>query len=430
MARILVVDDDRVILAAVEDWLTFEKHDVTAVNSGRKGRQQLQADTYDLVILDWDMPDITGPDILKEFRDAGGTTPVILLTGHTSIDDKAYGLDAGADDYITKPFHVKELSARIRTALRHQRAPEAAPPALGQGNDELLRSADLIGTKLAASYEFLEEIGQGGSALVFKARHPRLDRLVAIKVLRWGGVKDSAIERFEREARAVSRINHYNVITIHDSGVTERNRPFIVMEYIEGESLVDKIIREGPQPLHTAATILLQLCSGMEEVHAEGIIHRDLKPTNILLKKRSNRADWVKIVDFGLVHLLEGRQERLTEMGRVMGTPRFVSPERLTGKPADVRSDIYSMGVIMFELLTARPLFEADTTEDLLLKAVSTAPDPPSLFREDIPPGSALDNLVVRATERDPNKRYQTVTEMREEVERILYQLPREPRPQ
>jgi len=287
----------------------------------------------------------------------------------------------------------------------------------------VLKRANLIGTRLAASYEFIDVLGEGGYSVVFRARQPRLNRLVAIKMVRAGKLKDTAIARFEREAQAVTRINHYNVVTFHDFGVTERNLPYIVMEFIEGEELGQKIEREGPLPVDVVVTILLQLLSGLQEAHAKGIIHRDLKPNNILLQSRSDRADWVKLVDFGLAHLVEGSQERLTIDGRVMGTPQFLAPERFKGVAADERSDLYSVGVVLFEMLTARPLFKAEDTEALIVEVLLTPRVPPSNFRDDILPDSAFDKMFLKAVDRNPEKRYQTVAEMREELIQIQSKL-------
>src|SRR4030095_4756826 len=326
------------------------------------------------------------------------------------------GLDSGANDYLTKPFSLKELSARIRANLRAQERATAPPPPLGEGNEEVLKRGDLLGTRLAPYYEFIDGLGEGGSAFVFKARHPRLNKLVAIKMLRSTELKQIALERFEREASAVSQISHYNVITVYDYGVTERNRPYMVMEYIQGEALQEKIKREGPLPLLTASAILIQICRGLQEAHSQGIIHRDLKPENIVLQSRSDRADWVKIVDFGLAQLLEGRQQRLTYEGSVVGTLQFIAPERLRDSPANERSDIYSLGVILFEMLTARPMFEAADAQALLIKAATEPAPPPSRFRNDIPPGSEFDQMVIKATQKDPDKRYQSAAEMRNEL--------------
>ena len=422
MARILIVDDDPIMLRAIEDWLTFEKHTVSVANSGRAGWQQLQDNEYDLLILDWDMADMTGIDILRKFRAAGGTTRVIMLTGHTSSDDTALGLDSGADAYMTKPFHVKELASRIRAALRTPVASATPPTPLGHGNEAVLERADLAGTKLAASYEFISVLGEGKDAIVFQAKHPRLDKLVAIKVLRPTELTETSITLFEREAHAVSRINHYNIVGVHDWGVTERNLPYIVMEHIDGQSLEDKICKEGPLPLTVTATIFLQMCSGLQEAHSQGIIHRDLKPDNVVLQSRSDRDDWVKIVDFGFAHLLEG-QKRLTEVGKVVGSPGYLAPERLTGASPDVRTDIYSLGVILFETLTARPFIEADTMEALLIKAINGKPEPPSTYRQEIAAGSAFDTIVMKATDRNPSKRYQSVAEMLNELAAFRNQL-------
>src|SRR5262249_38048754 len=161
---------------------------------------------------------------------------------------------------------------------------------LGQANEEVLKRADLIGTQLAANYEFIDVLGEGGYSVVFRARQPRLNRLVAIKMVRAGKLKDTAIASFDREAQAVTKINHYNVVTFHDFGVTERNLPYIVMEFIEGEELGQMVDREGPLPCRVAVAILLQLCSGLQEAHSKGVIHRDLKPNNVLLHNRPDRA--------------------------------------------------------------------------------------------------------------------------------------------
>ena len=284
------------------------------------------------------------------------------------------------------------------------------------GNEELLKSTGLAGTKLADSYEFLDVLGEGGHSEVFKAYHPRLDRLVAVKLLRSHRLHETAIARFEREARAMSRIHHYNVVTVYDFGVTERHRPYMVLEYLEGETLGDKIDREGPLPLDVAATILVQACNGLQEAHNHGIIHRDLKPENIVLQNKSDRADWVKVVDFGVAYLAGGDQERLTTPGQVAGTPWFFAPERFTGLPGDERSDIYSLGLVLFEMLTARSLYKADTMESLVVEVLLRPRPTLSSFRDDIKPGSAFDNIFFKATALSAERRYQSAAELRDDL--------------
>ncbi len=425
MARILVVDDDSGVLETIEERLTFEEHAVTVASTGQTGWEYLQKNEYDIVVLDWDMPGLSGIEILKRFRAGGGTTPIIMLTGHTSIDDKELGLDSGASDYLTKPFSLKELSARIRSNLRTIATATAPPPPLGQGNEEVLKRGDLLGTRLAANYEFLEVLGTGASGIVFKARHPRLDKLVAVKTLHasQSQTHEAANARFEREARAISQIDHCNVITVHDYGITERNQPYMVMEYIKGGSLDERIDEVGALPLTTSLAILIQVCRGLQAAHAAGVLHRDLKPANILLQDKCERLDWVKIADFGIAQLLGGAHERITKAGCFVGTLMFLAPERLGDDPGDARSDIYSLGVVLFEALTARPIFDGTSVETLLTDIILHPPDPPSRYREDIPSGSALDLVVQKATEKDANKRYQTPTEMRLELERIHSEL-------
>jgi serine/threonine-protein kinase len=295
---------------------------------------------------------------------------------------------------------------------------------LGRGNEKVLNRANLAGTALAARYEILDIIGSGGSsALVLKARQPGLERLVAIKTLFPEALQPGELERFQAEARAISDVSHYNIVTVHDCGVTERGQPFMVMEYIQGESLREKMTREGQLPFATIVSILIQACRGLQEAHNKGIIHRDLKPENILLQERSERADWVKIVDFGIARLITSTSPRLTQSGALMGTPEYIAPERFRNSAADARADLYSLGVVLFEMLTNRGPYDADTLETVVLKALVEPIDPPSQHRKEIKPGSSFDRLVAKTTAKNPDERHQTATELRLELEQIYNEL-------
>ncbi|GEM_PF-562724 len=423
MARILAVDDDEDFLDILKDWLLSEDHQVETANCGFKAWTCLQGGEFDIVILDWDLPDVNGIDILKRYRAAGSTTPVIMLTGRTSVDDKEKGLDTGADDYLTKPFHVKELSARIRAALRKREgasAPVARP--LGVGNEAVLARGDLIGTTLAARYEFLDVIGEGGVGIVFKARHPRLDKLVAVKMLQAAALKDHTIARFEREAKAISRLDHPSVAVVYDFGVTERQRPYMVMEYIEGPSLEDIIRWEGAVPLPRVLDVMVPVCDGMEHAHAAGVIHRDIKPSNIMLKQVTGRPPAPKILDFGCAKLTEGdspESKSLTQMGHSFGSPPYMSPEQVRGRALDARSDVYSLGCVIYELVTGRLPHDDDNVVEIMFKHLEAAVVPMRQARPDLAIPEGLERIVARAMEKDADRRYQTMQELKEELEKV-----------
>ncbi len=420
MSKLLIVEDDRGLSALLEDWFGGENHEVTAVYNGAAAWEELQSQQFDLIVMDWDLPDDKGVDIVSRFRAEGGVAPIIMLTGHSSIDDKEIGFDAGANDYLTKPFHVKELSARIKAVLRTQAAAAPPPPpeALGEGNEEVLRAANLTGSELASRYEFLEIIGTGASAMVLKARRP-FDEPFAIKILFPGLFSPEQLQQFQNDAEVMREMSHPNIATVYEHGLTERGQPFVVMEYVQGEALSDKIRRERQLPLPTVLAIVIQVCNGLQEAHDRGIVHGDLKLENVLLKDNREQPDWVKIVDFGMAQLVTSSSQRLKGSSSVMRSMEYAAPERIDSVLADERWDVYSLGIMLFEMLTVRLPFEADTVESLMIRTMIESIVPPSQYRPDLESGGAIDRLLARATEKNPDNRYQSATELRLDLELV-----------
>jgi serine/threonine protein kinase/ActR/RegA family two-component response regulator len=423
MAKVLIVDDDRSLGAMVTDYLKHEKHEVMLVCSGVEGWQQIQSNQYDLIVLDWDLPDLAGVDILKLYRASGGMASVIMLTGHNSADDKERGLDTGANDYMTKPFNLKELAARVRACLRAQAAQAPVLKALGSGNEDVLEKGSLAGTALAAKYEFVDVIGEGGMGIVFKARHPKLDKLVAIKMLLSAQMSEEVMARFEREARSISRLDHPNIVVIHDYGMTERRQPFMVMDFIEGRSLEELIEEQEGLPLKEGLHVLVQVCDGLSHAHESGIVHRDVKPGNIILKNMGGKPPLPKILDFGLAKLEQSTAQnaiQLTRHGHAYGSPPYMSPEQVRGaKVVDERSDVYSMGCVVFETLTGFPPFTGETAMEIMIKRLE---EPPYTFAEtqcEVPYVDELQSIVSKALQIQPDDRYQTMKEMQEDLERV-----------
>ncbi|MCC7532113.1 MAG: protein kinase [Candidatus Melainabacteria bacterium] len=279
---------------------------------------------------------------------------------------------------------------------------------------------NLIGKKIEGKYEVQSILGEGGMAIVYKAYHTKMERLVVIKVMQgWLLSNKNAVERFERESKMTAKLAHPNIVTVFDYGVLNQKEPYLVMEYIKGESLGDKIARQGALPFATAAGIIIQICRGLQEAHNVGIIHRDLKPDNILLQDRSDRPDWVKIVDFGISHLVQGNK-RLTKTGKMVGTPEYIAPEQLKDKPLDIRTDLYALGIILYETLTGRVPFEGESAEAILMKHLLEPPPPLSFHNDDFAEGTPFDAIIAKALRKEPDERYQTATEFRLDVEEAL----------
>ncbi|MGH8982379.1 MAG: Stk1 family PASTA domain-containing Ser/Thr kinase [Acidimicrobiia bacterium] len=262
-------------------------------------------------------------------------------------------------------------------------------------------------------YEIQRGIARGGMAQVYLARDQLLDRPVAIKVLFPEFARDpSFVERFRREAQAAANLNHPNIVGIYDWG-QERGTYFIVMEYVEGRSLRDLIRAEGALPPTQVAEIGAEIAGALAFAHRSGVVHRDVKPGNVLL----TAAGRVKVTDFGIARATQGTGEALTQTGAVMGTATYFSPEQAQGLPVDGRSDVYSLGVVLFEILTGEPPFSGDSPVAVAYKHVREAAPRPSDRVLDVPPD--LDQIVASAMAKDLDARYQSADDLRDDLVRF-----------
>ncbi|MBS1953634.1 MAG: protein kinase [Cyanobacteria bacterium SZAS-4] len=276
----------------------------------------------------------------------------------------------------------------------------------------------LVGTTLADRYEILEVIGGGGMGLVYKARHKLMNRIVAIKMLHKHMISSKdTLKRFQLEAQAASCLSLPNILTVYDFGLTSEGQPYMVMDYLEGTSLADVLEAEHHVVPERAVSIFIQACAGLAHAHQKGVLHRDIKPSNIMLVNFGDQADFVKIVDFGIAKLLNQGVGELTKTGEVYGSPSYMSPEQCRGKETDARSDIYSMGCVMYRTLSGRPLFSGDDIIELLFKQVS---EPPAPFDPDLNIPAELEAVIFKALAKDAGDRYQTMGEFKEALEKYV----------
>jgi serine/threonine protein kinase len=293
----------------------------------------------------------------------------------------------------------------------------------------LRATADLVpGMVVRGKYEILEKIGAGGMAAVYRVRHLAFGEIRAMKVVAAKLCDDEGfLKRFRTEAVVTRRLQHPNAVRVDDLDVTEDGRPFIVMEHVQGKNLREVIREEGAFDVARAAAIGGQVASALAAAHALGITHRDIKPDNILLTVGPDGQAQAKVLDFGIAKVREGSFDvgpgyTPTETGMVVGTPQYVSPEQAMGKRGDQldgRSDLYSLGVTLYEMITGRLPFESTTPMEMILHHVQTPPPPPQKVRPDLGLPPAVGALLMRALQKDPGRRFRTAEEMEAALEAL-----------
>lgn len=270
---------------------------------------------------------------------------------------------------------------------------------------------------LPEQYQLIARISIGGMGAIYKSRHRKTNALLAIKILH-PHVADigNNRQRFDREAKAAAALKHPNLVVVHDYGITKKEIPYLVMELIEGVTLQDEFGKQGGLPPGRFFPIFDQVCAALIHAHSKGVIHRDIKPSNILIVKNSETPDLVKVVDFGIAKVIDPRgleAQELTQTGDILGSPLYMSPEQCMGEELDARTDIYSLGCVMYQGITGKPPIMAENVVKTIFKHVNVVPDRISVARPDIHIPFALEQVIFKALEKKPANRFSSMEELR-----------------
>ena len=349
------------------------------------------------------MPGIDGVEVLKILRQKHSQTelPVIMATAKADSKDMVEALGEGANDYVVKPLDFPVVLARVQAQLRTKQAAQGPPtgePTVGDIQP---------GAVIAGKYRLEESIGAGTFGAVYQAVHVELDTPVAVKVLQPSvTANDESLRRFRQEGVAACRVRHPNAVAVSDFGVSDTGVAYLVMELLEGLALIDEIKSQRKLPPLRCLEIMTPVCNVLGEAHASGLVHRDIKPENVFLHQ-GPRGEEVKVLDFGIAKLVGEAvtRQNLTAEGWVLGTPAYMAPERISPQELDGKADVYSLGIMLFEMLTGRRPFTAVNRDPMSMIMMHVNSEAPTLRSIDPSLPQELEEVVAQAIRKDPAER-------------------------
>jgi CheY-like chemotaxis protein len=412
MARILIVDDEQGIREFLVDVLASDGHETVQAADATEALGHLRTRTFDLMITDVRMPGtVDGVDLLRRARGEQPAMEVILLTAHGTVETAVRAMKFGAFDYLQKPIGSPgELRMLVWSALERRTqcsGPERPRRPPLEGADAMTQLGRDVERALGSQYDVEALIGRGGYAAVFRVYDRHLDRKLAVKALlpELAGFAEIA-RRFRCEALTAARLSHPNIVPIYFVG-REAETPCLVMPLVEGESLSARLRRDERLGLGALLSVASDVAGALDFAHRAGVVHRDVKPDNILVESAAGRC---LLTDFGIAKAVASGASH-TAPGYMVGTPHYASPEQAASDhDLDGRSDLYSLAVVVYEMLAGRPPFGGRTAREILARQV-TATVPPLLgCRPEV--GPATDRVMAKALAKDPSDRFSTGAEL------------------
>jgi DNA-binding response OmpR family regulator len=389
-ARILVVDDEATILSVVKRTLVRARYQVDTAGDGYQALELLQRQRYDLLVSDVNMPGFSGMELLTRCRQEHPGVKVILMTGMPDVRDAVSSIQTGACDYLVKPVEMAVLQKKVEEVLEKRRKE-------GSGTAVLTpETAHVFGRR----FRIIRTLGRGATGIVFLVQ--KGDQSYAMKILQcWEGATcgDEILNRFFREAEILEKIEHPGVVRIYEHGRDSAdNIPYILMEFVSGRTLGDHIAN-GALSFSTRLSLVRQIATALDAVHRHGILHRDLKPQNVMVTDDFQ----AKLTDFGVAYVAGSS---LTVVGSLIGSPAYMAPENFLSRPIDERSDIFSLGVLAYELLTGAKPFKGENLSQVGYAIVEARPQDPAALRPELPGRVAA--TVLKMLARDPDARFPT----------------------
>lgn len=398
---ILVIDDDVTNRKILEKILTKHGFIVLQAGNGADGLNLASAYRPDLIILDISMPEMDGYEVCSRLQESVETShiPIIFLSALSQLDNIMKGFERGAVDYLTKPYRAEEVLIRVRAHINLSRRRQT-----GSFRVAITDVTNIApNTVLDEKYRIDEKIGSGGFGMVYKATHLQLLRPVALKIFH-RNTGESEESRFKQEGISMCRVNHPNAVSIYDIVHSEAGPWYIVMELLEGHTLLQEFGHIKIFSAERFLQIALSVCDVLAEAHRSGIIHRDIKPENIFIH-HTDREEIVKVLDFGIAKITGKSVVEDTDGDIIVGTPDYLAPERIENNPYDGKADVYSLGMILYRMVTGQPAFNTKRRSAWEVAMMQVKQYPPNC--RDLNPelSEELEEAVMSAIRKPPDER-------------------------